>query len=69
MGSSSEGIVLVVEDASCFHGAGSVVTELGVGCVTDDTCGLRLREGRRGHSSLFLLLERSHSGSLGSLGE
>lgn len=46
MGSSPERIVLVVEDASCFYRAGLVVTELGISCVTDDTGGLSLREGR-----------------------
>lgn len=46
MGSSPERIVLIVEDASCFHGAGLVVAQLGISCVTDDTGGLSLREGR-----------------------
>lgn len=59
----------MAEDASCFHRAGAVGTELGISGVTDDTSCLSLREGRGHHRTLFFLFGRSSKGSFGGIGE
>lgn len=53
-------IVLIVEDAGCFHGARSVVTQLGISCMTNHTGCLSLGEFG-GRYRVLLLFERYSS--------
>lgn len=67
VGSFPKWIVLIVEDAGCFHGARSVVTQLGISCMTNHTGCLSLGEFG-GRYRVLLLFERYSSNvRLGSI--